>query len=177
MIGRMASDPFDLLGLRAAYDLDPGEVERAYLRRVARAHPDGGEPGSDAAGADAINRARSVLADPAMRAEALLARQGGPSKEEDRTLPEGFLAAMMQTRLEVEAALASGDPSARATWRAWADARGAEHAGRVARLFAEGPASAETRRLIRRELNAWRYIERLIEQLDPQYDASRAERP
>ena len=28
---------------------------------------------------------------------------------------------------------------------------------------------------IRRELNAWRYIERLIEQLDPDYDPARAD--
>jgi len=28
---------------------------------------------------------------------------------------------------------------------------------------------------IRTQLNAWRYIERLIEQLDPQYDPNRAD--
>jgi hypothetical protein len=46
-----------------------------------------------------------------------------------------------------------------------------EYEGRVARLFAQGAETVE----IRRELNAWRYIERLIEQLDPNYDPGRAD--
>jgi hypothetical protein len=162
-------NPFAVLGLPAEYGLTGQQISRAYLARISGAHPDAGE--EDDVVAAGLNEARRVLENPETRAAALLALRGDEAGGASKELPRGFLAAMMGTREEVEEALASGDEGARARWQAWAAVQRGEYEGRVARLFAQGAETVE----IRRELNAWRYIERLIEQLDPNYDPGRAD--
>ncbi len=171
-IGREAdatmTDPFDILGLAPAFDLDPAAIERAYLALAARAHPDTARDDPEAARRSArINEARRVLVDPERRANALLARLGGPAKEQEKGLPPGFLPRIMQTREEIEEAVASGDAGARARWEAWAAERRAEQVRSVSHLFRglSSPPTPDALRAIRVELNAWRYTERLIEQL------------
>ena len=125
----------------------------------------------------AVNLARRTLSDPERRAHALLARLGGPTKERERGLPEGFLAGMMELREKIEGAV--GDSGERAKWEAWAQERRREAVAQVGAMFRALPAAGAERaaalRAIRVLLNAWRYIERLIEQLDPDYDPSRAD--
>jgi curved DNA-binding protein CbpA len=171
-------DPFDALGLPASFDLAPTLIERAYLSRAASVHPDLSEEDPEqAVRAAAINRARVVLLNPEQRADALLRRLGGPAKEQDKSLPTGFLASIMELREEVEAEAASGDALRIAARREWARLQGSEYASRVGSLFQNLGTPPEPVALteIRRELNAWRYIERLIEQLDPKYDPARAD--
>lgn len=171
----MQDDPFDTLGLAPCFDLSDEQIERAYLARIAAAHPDRETGGQDRAAS--LNDARRVLLDPERRAAALLARMGGPGAAEDKSLPDGFLMEIMETRAEIEQAMAA-DPSdeTRAQWEAWAGRRRAEYARQVSALF-ERAAGGERGVLaeIRTLLNAWRYIERLIEQLDPDYDPARAD--
>jgi curved DNA-binding protein CbpA len=184
-------DAFDVLGIAAKFELSEDELGRAYLRAVARAHPDVGDTDHDATSFDEaagrINEARAVLRDPEQRAATLLKRLGGPGPE-DRTLPPGFLMEMMEIREEIESAIANATGSAgdlvRSHWRQWAGARRAAHIEAVSAHFRAlqptgdamvpdpGASGAElsraTRlRAIRTELNAWRYAERLIEQLAP----------
>lgn len=170
-------DPFETLALPARFDLDPASIERAYLGVIARTHPDqSGVRADEAADAAAANRARQVLADPERRANALLARLGGPAKEQDQSLPDGFLMEMMETREAIESAFARGEDRSR--WREWAAGQRRMYIARVAQLFGSlpaGGASSQPLRDIRRELNAWRYVERLIEQLDPGYDPREAD--
>lgn len=178
------SDPFAVLGLARRFDLDESEIERAFLARLGGVHPDlAGEDASlDAA---VLTEARATLADPERRAVALLAVLGGPSASQDRSLPDGFLMEMMELRETVEAELgetADAEPGAggdaRARWGAFAEARRSEHQRRVASLFEATAASNNRPELLSRvrlELNAWRYTERLIEQLDPAYDPARAD--
>ncbi len=181
----MPGNPFQLLGLEPTFHLNSGALQRAYLRRIATLHPDHGggeEPGSEfgsEAGPDsaALNRARRELEDPERRANAVLAALGGPAKEQDKSLPDGFLMEIMETREAVEAASTEAE---RARWRAWAAERRAEYSERVGVMFEEATSAEQSERsgrlaAIRRELNAWRYIERLIEQLDPDYDPARAD--
>jgi molecular chaperone HscB len=170
------SDPFAVLGLARRFDLDESEIERAFLARLGGVHPDlAGEDASlDAA---VLTEARATLADPERRAVALLAVLGGPSASQDRSLPDGFLMEMMELRETVEAELGEGG-DARARWGAFAEARRSEHQRRVASLFEATAASNNRPELLSRvrlELNAWRYTERLIEQLDPAYDPARAD--
>ncbi len=166
-------DPFETLGLPARFDLNEGTIRRAYLARVGAVHPDAA--GGEGEQASALNEARAILSDPERRANALLARLGGPTRESDRSLPDGFLAGMMAVREEVESDLAMGGDEARRRWEAWARDRRSEYERRAAEAFAGlgDPPAAAGLRAIRSELNAWRYVERLIEQLDPQYDATR----
>lgn len=169
----VASDPFDILGLSPRFDLDEAEIQRAYLRRVAAVHPDsmglGGGSGDEAA--VELNAARAVLSNAEQRAEALLARLGGKPAFQDKSLPPGYLAEIMELREEAEIQLAGdADGTARAAWRARAAERRESHVASLRALFANasvGGMAALT--AIRMELNAMRYTERLIEQLDPAY--------
>lgn len=164
-------DPFETLGLAPRFDLARSDIERAYLAKAAQSHPDLAR-NQDAEAPDqsaAINRARAALIDPESRAAALLARRGGPAASEDRSLPDGFLAAMMTNRLQIEEAVESDDAEAIASWRAWAHHERAAYRLQLTTAFAEltdPPPPAELA-AIRQLLNAWRYIERLIEQLPP----------
>lgn len=165
------ADPFDTLGLEARFDLSRAEIERAYLSRVASAHPDRGNDVPSTA-AD-LNKARQTLLDAERRAGALLARLGGPSSSADTSLPDGFLMEIMEVRTAIEESLAG---EAGEDWEAWADERRAGHIARIGAMFERALAGdSGVLSEIRRELNAWRYIERLIEQLDPGYDPSRAD--
>lgn len=165
-------DPFDALGIPADFETDPAAVERAYLARAASIHPDLADPDplvqADAARRSArLNAARATLLDPERRAVALLARLAGAAA--DRSLPDGFLAQMMRTREQIEEDLAADPNEAGPRWRAWAADRRRERIGRVRDLFRAHSRRPDPATLadIRRELNAWRYVERLAEQLDP----------
>ncbi|MBX9737183.1 MAG: hypothetical protein K2X32_09680 [Phycisphaerales bacterium] len=169
-------DPFGALGLPARFDLSTSEIERAFLARMAHAHPDHAvahEQGTDIARlATQLNQSRAILSNPEQRAQSLLTRLGGPSKEADRSLPEGFLMEMMETRSTIDAERAdAADGSASEAlldrWETWCEDRRSLHLQRVKSLFASigQPPDSGTLRRIRTELNAWRYIERLLEQL------------
>ncbi len=159
------ANPFAVLGLPETMDLTDDQIERAALTLSARLHPDaaGGDPEAESRLA-AVNDARTLLASAESRAILLLQLAGGPSASADRGLPDGFLAEMMDIREQIEQAAQSKDAPALAQWRAWALTRRAQHASHTKDLFAQPPTSATLTR-IRRELNAWRYIERLLEQI------------
>lgn len=160
------SDPFDVLGLAPSFDLEPGLIRTRYLGEMARIHPDLTRGDDEAARRAArLNQARGVLEDPEARGGALLRRLGGAEKDADKALPAGFLMDMMQTREAIE----ESGPADRPRWLAWA---AKERDGYIARLsfqFKSAISDPSPERLgaIRRELNAWRYIERLIEQVAP----------
>lgn len=160
-------DPFSVLGLPPSFEIDAAAIESAYLQRAATSHPDLAGAG-DAEEADAIsaelNDARQVLLDPEQRANALLTLRGGPSKEADKALPENFLLQMMETREQIEDALATHDADRVLEWKKWALDERASYVARVGGLFRDQSPSALNE--IRRMLNAWRYIERLNEQLN-----------
>lgn len=176
------TDPFGALGFPKRFDLDPTAVRTAHLRRTALLHPDRLTDPLARAEAERVlaelNQARDLLLDDERRANALLAALGGSPPESDRSLPDGFLVDMLEVREWMEEALASSDPARRSEVEAWADARRGEYRDEVARRFANAfagvddagttsspalpPADAAQ---IRTLLNAWRYIERMIEQL------------
>ncbi len=179
------SNPFALLGLPPRFDLDAPAIERSYLSRLAAAHPDVGEIGDGPDGIDGIgetdaaelNQARAILLDGEQRANALLEVLGGPNASACKDLPEGFLMEMMTRRQEIEEEIAQAGDQSRTRWEAWARDERAQYARSVGECFdalGEAP-SPEKLVEIRVLLNAWRYIERLIEQLDPAYDPARAD--
>lgn len=174
---RVDSDAFEILGLEPSFDVTRAAIESAYLSRIAGAHPDlGDDREADAAG---LNDARRALINDERRANLALCALGGASAGEDATLPEGFLFEIMDVRTEIESALESGDEGERARQGAWAAGERARYREVVSGLFErvgeEGADKGELLAEIRRVLNAWRYIERLIEQLEPGYDPGRAD--
>jgi molecular chaperone HscB len=166
-------DPFDTLGLAPRFDLTAAEVERAFLQRSALSHPDrAGAPGAQTASAQ-LSAAKRMLIDPEARAGALLARlhrrSGVPTRPADeRALPEGFLMEIMALREQAEGARSAGDDAALARAVEGAQARREAHIARAGELLAgasDDPTPANLR-ACRLELNAWRYIERMLSQLD-----------
>ncbi len=169
-------DPFALLGLEIAYRIDRDAIERAYRARLRTAHPDAG---GDEAMIDPakLNEARSVMLDDERRAVAMLSLLGGPDASGCKDLPDGFLMDMMMQRQQIEEAIESGGDAEREQWERWGIEQRRAYSERVAGMFEAlgDPPGREALRAIRVELNAWRYIERLIEQLDPEYDPASAD--
>ncbi len=161
----MPTDPFLLLGLTPGFDLAETDIEQAYLARVAAEHPDLVSGDDEAAArAAALNDARVVLLNPERRARVLLTRIAGEDK--DDSLPDGFLFEIMEVRSELETAAASGNEEQIKRWQSWADARRTEYIEKIRQQFAKlsDPPEDQEIRAIRTTLNAWRYIERMIEQ-------------
>jgi molecular chaperone HscB len=165
-------DPFTLLGLPRRYDLHRRAIEAAHLRRLAVLHPDRvADPLRQAQAQQesaALNDARTILLDAERRADALLALLGGPAREADRSLPEGYLMEVMALRERLERGQSGEAPEIMQAIEEEVRDRRARHRAEASRLFdialgAEDPAGQNPAvlRRIRLELNAWRYIERL----------------
>jgi len=171
-------DPFSLLGLPRRYALDRAALESAYLSRSAAFHPDvvGDSSFAPDDRSAELNQARQTLQDPERRAVALwsllVAAAGNVVKPDEKALPPGFLLQVMQWREELDEARASRDAASLAAFERLAEARRAEHELAVAALFGKATSTPPPATLdallgqIRLELNAWRYTERLLEQLD-----------
>lgn len=166
------NDPFETLGLPRSFNVDPAGVRRAWLSASGALHPDraGGDPLEEAEIARRsaqVNAARRALDNPEFRAEALLRLLGGPPVGADKSLPDGFLAEMMSVREELEEA--AGDPARVAVLERWAQEQRAGYLERIGALFGAHEQTGDRSALasIRTELNAWRYIERMLEQIHP----------
>lgn len=177
----VSGDPFEILGVPGHFELAAADLDRAYYGRATALHPDIASGHSEAPRKMAeLNRAKEILSSPERRADALLRRLGGPDRTAHRQLPATFLAEIMQVREEIEAAMAAAPErreQERARWEAWAEGERARAIREVGAMFRGlgSPPDPESLRTLRTRLNAWRYIERLIEQLDPAYDPSRAD--
>ncbi len=164
-------DPFQTFDLGPRFDLDEADLHARFIRASQASHPDRHtDPVDQAQAAEhaaEINHAFAVLSDPERRADALLTLLGGPAKDQDKSLPPDLLMDMMETRERLEEAIAKDNRAELDKLRAWAhDQRGA-HLKRIADLFAEtrDGLPADTAKAIRIELNALRYIQRMLEQM------------
>lgn len=125
-----------------------------------------------------LTEARRTLSRGEGRARVLVDRfsraWGVPSVGEPGRLSPEFLMRIMEVREAVESDLSEGgsDASKRAEWESWAIGERERYSEGVARCFAGvagdvAPADAADRiGEVRRILDEWRYIERLLEQLD-----------
>ncbi|MCA9283822.1 MAG: hypothetical protein KDA22_01310 [Phycisphaerales bacterium] len=179
-------DPFTLLGLPHKFDLSRAEIQAAHLRHLARLHPDRIadpiERIEASMAAARVNQARAILENDEHRANELLVRLGGAEREEDRTLPDGFLAEMMETRERIETLMQSDGGQARTEIEGWAAAERRGYLERLRRVLQEAAGVEGDRRTAllaegRQQLNAWRYIERLLEQLGDAERSSPRETP
>lgn len=162
-------DAYDMLGVEPRFDLDEAAVHRAWLRAAARSHPDrASDPATAVRETALLNDARAVLLDPERRAEALLRRRGATGTP-DNTLPDGFLAEILEVRESLSEAQEAGDEAGLAAFQEWATQRRREVIEDVGRRFAamSEPARPDELAGVRCTLNAWRYIERMLEQIHP----------
>lgn len=170
-----AASPFSLLGYDGpTFDVDAAELERRWLQRSRKVHPDRMAKKADverryaAAQTAALNDAYATLKDPIARATRVLESLG----VRDAPMPDGaFLAAMFDAREE-----AGASPDARR--RALDEARGRWDGG-VARLQAgfaallaerraaptQGAPLAPTKEMLARTTSELRYLARLLDEL------------
>lgn len=175
-------DPYALLGLPRAYDLDPAALQRAFIQASASNHPDRfDDPDEQQAAAERIaqiNAAHAALKDPESRANLLLDLLGGPSAAKDHSLPPNLLVEMLEIRDQIQDAHASADPAALNELSRWAADRRKELLASISAHFQKalaGPAAATDDAsvaqlaAIRMDLNALRYIQRALDQSSPDY--------
>ncbi|MDA0296931.1 MAG: hypothetical protein O3A19_10310 [Planctomycetota bacterium] len=177
----MTSDIFSLLGIPVRFRLDRDDLQRRATRMASRLHPDRATDAIAAATCTdelaTVHAAVRLLEDDLGRAEALLAIHGGPSPSEDHGLPDGFLESMLEVRMELEEAHQLDDEVGRSRLETWARGEWDARRESVERLF-DGVGSDSAHRpgssdlvAIRRELNRWRYSQRMLEQIDPGLNA------
>ncbi len=157
------ADAFAELGVPAKFELDAAELERRFVALAAEHHPDRfADPLQQADAADrfaAVNEAYRVLRDPILRAAALLQLRGAEAQSDDKSLPAGFLSQMLELRERLEQAIDDQDEAELAALRDWAAQQRTQRLRTIAGLF-EGPDSAA----VAMELNALRYVQRMIDQ-------------
>ena len=174
----MNDDPFAALDLPVRFDIDLADVRRRLMRATRTLHPDRAsspiEASENTTRLAAMNAAAQSLEDDLERAEFVLRRHGGPSPSEDRSLPDGFLESMLEVRMELASAHASGDEADRARLEDWARSEWNDRRSAVAGLLdSEEDRVPDHAALVavRLELNRWRYAQRMLEQIDPNVNA------
>ena len=166
---------FAVFDLRPTFDLDTAELHRRYLDRVRASHPDfhaGDAEAVDRGTADSatLNDAYRRLKEPFARAEELMRVWAGPSGEELKDLPPGFLEEMLERRMEVEELKDDPDPAAtrRLTVQVHGDRDAALAAvGDACRTAESSEAEAKAAAIakVRLRLNTVRYFDRLLDEL------------
>jgi len=160
----MAQSAFETLGLPVRFDLDLTQIERAFMARVAQAHPDLACSASETDAA-ALNEARRSLIDPEQRARAVLATRAPDAQAPP--LSPAFLAEILEVRQEAEDAMASNDEETVERWRQWAADRRAAIISELETLLGGEPEPLDEARaqLAAGVLQQWRYFERMLEQV------------
>ncbi len=172
-------NPFQILGIEPTFTTSPDQIQHAYLQKLSTAHPDlvSQNATSDSPALDpaTLNQARDTLLNDEARANLMLQLAAGPSPK-DKSLPDGFLMHMMELRTQIEEELQTDPTEARPRWQSWTNDERTKTIATITTLFnqiqADPTAANQIKQDIRTHLNAWRYTERLIEQLDPTYHPS-----
>ena len=163
-------DPFALLGLAPAYDVDPAALERAFFERSKAAHPDrvAGAPAAERvvalSRARALNDAYQLLKKPVSRAEYLLARAGVTIGDNERLDPT-FLMEILELREELAVARVAGDTALVERLQRVMQARRKDALDALPALFAASDFAAIKERLI-----LLRYVNRYLEECDAALD-------
>jgi molecular chaperone HscB len=163
-------EPFALLGLAPAYEVDLAALERAFFERSKAVHPDriagstAGERVAALTRSRALNDAYQLIKKPVPRAEYLLARAGVAIGDNERLDPR-FLMEILELREELAAARAADDTPLVTKLAATMQARRGEALGALSALFAAGDFAAIKERLI-----LLRYINRYLEECDAALD-------
>jgi len=167
-------DHFATLALPRRFDVDEALLEKRVVTFGRDLHPDlaGGEPARKTRavmGAAQVNEAYAIVRDPFRRAEYLLALEGGPTAAQDKSVPDGFLEAMLDERDAIDVALAAGATASAALEQRLA-ARLRDHTAGLARGFAAlataaGDARAPLLSDLRRRLNVMNYDRTLLRDL------------
>lgn len=163
-------DPFALLGLAPAFDVDLAALERAFFDRSKELHPDrvAGAPAAQRVAAlsraRALNDAYQLIKKPVPRAEYLLERAGVTIGDNERLDPT-FLMEILELREELAEARAVGNADLVTTLQRAMQARRTQALAALPALFAASDFAAIKERLI-----LLRYVNRYLEECDAALD-------
>jgi len=163
-------DPFALLGLSPAYDVDLAALERAFFERSKQLHPDrmASAPAAERVAvlsrSRALNDAYQLIKKPIPRAEYLLARAGVTIGDNERLDP-AFLMEILELREELAEARAAENTELVARLQGAMQARRTQALEALPGLFAASDMKAIKDRLI-----VLRYINRYLEECDAALD-------
>jgi len=167
--------PFELLGLEPGFALDARALEKRLRATMRLVHPDVYATASAELreraerGSARLNGAYTTLADPLARADWLVTWLGGPAESQQRALPQTFLNEVLEWNETLEEARAGAQaPLAGLTdLRAMLRERHAEALRTVERLLTPLPERGSPRLSeVRSQLNAIRYVERALSEID-----------
>jgi len=165
---------FELFGLEPSFEIDLDALHRKYLQLSRLIHPDlAGRRDENArkrslALSARFNQAYEVLRDPVRRAEYLLRLLGGATCCEDRSVPEDLLDRVMTLREQVEAACEagrSGELDELAGQVRNLRDRALESIAELARRLGRDGCEEGPCRALRKQLNALKYWEGLLERI------------
>jgi molecular chaperone HscB len=160
-----AINHFARLGLEPCFEVDLRDLERRYLALCSEVHPDRAGPDAQPQAIQAtsrLNESYRVLRDVVSRAEYLLLLQGGVPAEQDHSLPEGFLQLVLELREELDAAKERDDRARVDSLMRSITMQRDQLLASIRQGFLEPP-TAPGLRDIRRDLNAIRYLSRLLQ--------------
>ncbi len=166
MASPSSSSAFTLLGLPPSFEIDVGELERAYFEKSKELHPDryASAPASERVAAlsrsRALNDAYQTLKKPVARAEYLLAVHGVTIGDNERLDPT-FLMEILELREELAEARAAGRISE-------VEAKQGAMLARKKAVLAELPALFRANDLaaIKERLIVLRYLDRYLDECD-----------
>jgi len=165
-----SSEPFALLGLAPAYEVDLGALEKAFFERSKELHPDryASAPAAERVAAlskaRALNDAYQILKKPVPRAEYLLERAGVTIGTNERLAPE-FLMEILELREELAIARQAGRLSDVEKLQNAMKARRNATLATLPPLFAAHDLPA-----IKEQLIVLRYLDRYLEECDAALD-------
>lgn len=174
---RGAVSPFAALGLSMGWELDEDRLQRNLLRFTRLMHPDffvTAEPEERELaerGSAELNQAFELLSSDVRRGDWLLTALGGPSDQEERQMPQAFLMEVLEWNETLEAARESERGSAErqaleSLKQTLVLERGTLLDSVGAKLTPLPAAGAPVLREVRRDLNAVRYIDRALAELE-----------
>lgn len=143
-MGPQPTDPFELLGVSARFDLDKAVLEARQRELSKVLHPDRFATAGAAERRAALNKAMSVneavrlLKNPVARGHALLARllgAGAHTEQPEPRVPPSFLMEVMEWREELTHAATRGDHAAVTRIASLAETRRAATVSELTRRF------------------------------------------
>lgn len=172
-----AHSPFEVFGLEPGYRVDAAELKRRLLRFSRLVHPDyfgakGPELHALAERNTAeLNAAFEILSDDAGRADHLVRDLGGPSEQEERSMPQAFLMEVLEWNEALEAVRGSAPASRERAALAelavtLAERRDATLQALARQLDPLPPRASPALAAARKELNALRYLDRALSEIE-----------
>jgi len=165
--------PYEALGLPVSFQVDPDLLEERYQQLTVELHPDfyatasKREQRQSELASALLNRAYETLRGAVSRANDLLPRLANGVALDERQLPPGFLMEMFELQESLDDLLDSGTPEEIAQTRTDLTERHTTLMAGLGAHFADAEASAtpDTLQTLQTDLNAERYLRRLLERL------------